>query len=527
MQIPSNDNDADLAAGLYLPPSWQALKQQLVYLAQFGGGIQVVQGLLGAGKSTLHQLLVDEQIGADFLAVTVKEEGDVDEFLFELLWQLGLRPERGASVGAMIVILRGYVQSLHDEGARVVVSIDNAHFISDAELAALVSVLQGSAESGIGLHLILFSEPGLIDKVDALQLVDIEIHDSTVPRLSATEVEQFLYAKGFALSEAPKPELLRQVWRASHGLPGGILWHFERLSAATAPNADLSSSPGAALSLRGLPYAHISAVAVLSIVLIWAFLVRDDQVVPEVESPPTALTYQQSKPIAVSSASLASQISAPVSPQVESSLAAGVQERVEVTRQSLNRELSSQAGQAASAKAGNHPTKSAEKVAGFKESGLKLDANSAEGVNSSAAVQQMSSVTAQPASEVNEGGNPVPSVDAQQRVAQVVKPRDAVGFEQGESMLQSYPADGYVLQIMAASDFAKLADYARHQPNVVNLMTYRAKRKGRLFYILVEGFYADKESAQAAVANLPLVQRRGGPWPKKIALIHRDIAEFR
>lgn len=76
---------------------------------------------------------------------------------------------------------------------------------------------------------------------------------------------------------------------------------------------------------------------------------------------------------------------------------------------------------------------------------------------------------------------------------------------------------------MAASAEDKLSAYVADQPNKANLYAYRTKRDGKALYILVEGFYADKDSAQAAVANLPPQQQEGGPWPKRIEQIHQEL----
>ena len=93
--------------------------------------------------------------------------------------------------------------------------------------------------------------------------------------------------------------------------------------------------------------------------------------------------------------------------------------------------------------------------------------------------------------------------------------------------LLSYPPNAYVLQLMAASAEDKLAAFVASQPNKHNLLMYKTERDGKLLFILVEGFYADKASAEAAVANLPAQQRSGGPWPKKIEQIHQEVRKSR
>ncbi len=97
----------------------------------------------------------------------------------------------------------------------------------------------------------------------------------------------------------------------------------------------------------------------------------------------------------------------------------------------------------------------------------------------------------------------------------------------GEQQLLGYPANAFVLQLMATGDPAKLQAFMTQQPNRKSLLVYQTARDGKALYMLVEGYYADKTAAQAAVLNLPEHQRKTGPWPKKIEIIHKEIRENR
>ena len=91
-----------------------------------------------------------------------------------------------------MVALRKYNQNLQRQKRRVVVAVDNADLLSDATLSGVVSVLQGGAEEGFGLHLVMFARESLADRLDALQLIDVSVYDFVLPCLSLQELTELL-----------------------------------------------------------------------------------------------------------------------------------------------------------------------------------------------------------------------------------------------------------------------------------------------------------------------------------------------
>lgn len=530
--LQSDDN------GLYLPPSWQGLKQQVTYLAQFGSSIQVIHGDKGAGKTTLFRLLEEEGICADYLAVRVKATVDTDAFFRDILWQLGLRPGDDDPFGTLIVALRGYVQSLQQERARVVLAIDDAHLLTDAFLAAVASVLQGREDTGVGLHLILFAETGLAERFDALQLLDVEVHDVQIPTFNATEVEQFLYAKGLGLNPPASPEALRQLWHNSKGIPGEILRLYAKLRRS---KPDVSLDMETSISLNGLPLAHMAALLLLTGALIWAFLVRDPQTLPA----PGADQRSEPEvgPRSSSVASLGSEQNEQMVAQTRS-----VALLSEAAMQSMASEGQQKLVVTSEGAASSQPLLDAEaavtKVAGAATEALSLntaqsDASIEDGadfdvkvINSdrlaaSASVQPLAeSSTAAKSSQAAISASTQSQVVASGKSNRLASTQDE-WLKSSKRALLNYSGNAFVLQLMATGALDRLYEFAMAQPNRGNLLVYPALRNGQKLFILVEGFYADKESALAGRANLPAGQQRGGPWPKRIASIHEDIAEVR
>lgn len=101
------------------------------------------------------------------------------------------------------------------------------------------------------------------------------------------------------------------------------------------------------------------------------------------------------------------------------------------------------------------------------------------------------------------------------------------GLTSDESALMAMAPGGYVLQVSAAKSLSALREFVEAQPNKATLRIYRSLRSGKSWFVVVEGFYADKDSALAAMSNLPSVQLKAGPWPKSMSAVKLEIAAYK
>ncbi|MCR6653416.1 MAG: AAA family ATPase [Cellvibrionaceae bacterium] len=473
-----DDTQSGKSSAPLFPPSWQGLRQQIVYLAQFGSSIQVIHAEADAGKSTFFSRLLRSGLGSTTIGVTVEEGAGLAAFFRDVLEELGLRPSAEAGLGELVAALRSFVQTLHKERTRAVLLVDDAHYLTDSELGALVSTLQGQADPGVGFHVVLFATPGLAARIDALQVLDVAVHDAALPPFSPAEIHQLLEAR--AQGAGLVLEQTQRIWYQSGGLPGVALASLEHLRPPPAAEK--------VMSLRGLPIGHIAALVVLCSVLIWAFLVREVDDVPRNEASPVPMSIlPQAEPVPAQ----------PETPPVASP-------EVELTP--------------SSAEIAPEPTIVARKP---DEAGVNLEKVVASGDGRAAP---------EPVPEPDPPAEPVRPAAPARPQSPVVAPVAADSrtvAEQGATRLLSYPPNAYVLQLMAASAEDKLAAYIAEQPNKLNLHAYKTERDGKVLFILVEGFYADKASAQAAITNLPVQQRNSGPWAKKIEQIQQEIRKSR
>jgi DamX protein len=456
-------------SSLLFPPSWQGLRQQIVYLAQFGSSIQVIHADAGGGKSTFFSHLLRSGLGSTTIGVSVVDGAGLAAFFYDVLAELGLRPSASAGLGELAAGLRSFVQTLHKERARAVLLVDDAHFLTDSELGALVSTLQGQADPGVGLHVVLFATPGLAARIDALQVLDVEVHDAALPVFAPAEISQLLQARpqGAGISA----EQIRRIWQQSEGRPGDALIALEHLRP---PQVAASQ----ALSLRGLPVGHIAALVVLCAVLVWAFLVRGVEHSHQKDAVEIPIPASPAPYVAVPSAEKPPTIS-PENPLIST-------DKQPPTAEVIHASVAESEG------------------------GINLDYINGRSAPEGGVEPEL---TREPEKPSN-GDRPV--VPESVKVSQTPSGR-------GAARLLSYPPNAYVLQVMAASAEDKLEAYIAEQPNKLNLYMYRTERDGKVLYILVEGFYADKASAQAAIVNLPARQRDSGAWAKRIEQIQQEI----
>ena len=124
-----------------------------------------------------------------------------------------------------------------------------------------------------------------------------------------------------------------------------------------------------------------------------------------------------------------------------------------------------------------------------------------------------------------------PKVAAVPKVAKTVKPSrpkpEIEGLTEDESELMAMAPTGYVLQVSAAKSLPALEEFVNGQRNRSSLRIYRSLRSGKSWFVVVEGYYADKDSALAAMSNLPSGQLKAGPWPKSMAAVRLEIAAYK
>jgi DamX protein len=518
---------APFAGGLSFlnPPVWQGVMKQLVHLVQFSGGLQVVDGKFGAGKTVFAQQMakvLTDEICAGVLALPA---GLSMAQVFDcILTTLGIDVSDGQSVGQSIIALRQFDATLKRENLRRVLIIDDAHNLDDQALAAIASVFQGGRNRESGLSLVFLGEPGIAQRLDALNLVDVEVRDCQLPGFSLSETLEFLNAE-FVESGVDQPfpfsdETVTKFWNESAGKPGAIL-KLARNALRIEDQAPMESW------WSSVPKLHLWALVVLLVILGWYLgsqYFRWDEFKEAITNakalsiPPGSVQ----KPIVVAS------VSDPSVVDSDAIMSTNQAVKSPIDRPSLA-ELNDEEMQAFGQQSA---TESMISATAASEGSIKSDA-------SSLVVETQPTSLGEPPSPASTSANiSIPKQASEPKVARQAEqsliapypkalpssPAELDRLSRDEKILMTLSDNGYVLQIMASTLLPALEEFVADQPNQSSLHIYRSLKSGKSWFIVVEGFYADRDSALAAMSNLPSNQLKVGPWPKSVATVKLEIA---
>ncbi|WP_045826354.1 SPOR domain-containing protein [Teredinibacter turnerae] len=474
---------ADASSPYYASREREALLDQLVHLVQFGDGLPIVVGPEASGKTTLIQELGRQFDSVDeCILVTLSSQTQLVDLLAKILRGLGVLAK--STAGELLAQVRVWSQQLAAEQMKAVVLVDNADFVDDAALGALLSLQQGGENAGFGLRLVFSAERDLLERVDALQLVDVPVFDFECPPLEYDDwVAGFLRAGGEDYGAA----LFGQAWAQALGNPGKaeVLIAIAAEARESQPTSQVDFDlppvdesdpvPAQPLSRKILPVGHIVALALLITVLVWALLLRDESEPSVNTTPLPAPISDNQSPGHTDNADATGTIQPSVVPdnevvRVEGGIDEGAREVVQ--------------GQP-----------EAEKLL----------------------AQTVATPTPAPTA--------VPSVAPVSRAQKsAAKPDDLTA---DEAFLISRRDTEFTLQVLSATKKGALEAYLARQSNRRDLHLYRVSRAGRPVYVVLAGVYESKEAALLALKSLPKEQKNAGPWPRSIGDVKREIKENR
>lgn len=471
---------ADSSSPYYTSHERDALLDQVVHLVQFGDGLPIVVGAEATGKTTLiHELGRQFDSVDECILVTLSSKTELGDLLAKILRALGVLAK--STAGELLAQVRVWSQQLAAEQMKAVVLIDNADFVDDAALGALLSLLQGGGNSGFGLRLVFSAERDFLERVDALQLVDVPVYDFECPPLLHDDwVAGFLRAGG----DDYAAEVFDQAWDQAQGNPGKA----EVLLAISAEAQGNQSMSQVTFDLpevgdldpietqreprKTLPVGHIVALALLTTVLVWALVLRDDSE-PSINHTPLPAPISDGKTLI------------PADSDAESAL-----------------------------KPSFAPESEVDQVAGDIDEGTFSAVQGEREVN-----EPLEMTVAEPTP------TPAPSV------TQVPSPKKSTvkvdGLTSDEAFLLSRKDTEFTLQVLSATKKGALEAYLARQSNKKDLHLYRVLRAGRPVYVVLAGVYESKEAALLALKSLPKEQKSAGPWPRAIGDVKREIKENR
>lgn len=509
--------ESDLLArgGFYAGAQRQQILDQLLHLSQFSSGVLLVLGEAGCGKSALLQAC-QGQVDDDRLVCTI-EAGVLDDqqVLFGQIAELLELPFQ-QSAGQQLAAIRSHCQD--EESADLLVLIDDADHLDDPILSGLLSLLQGVDQGRSGLHLVLVGGADLASRIDAFQMLDVAVHDLSLPALTSDELADYLdcrfRAAGLVGDMPFSLKDMEQFWQLSLGLPGAINRLAQQFLVDQAGEVNRSQQRSI-----GLPLGHMAAVVVLGAALIMAVVYRYDSSAKKPSSTPEKVVS-----LITEAPNVALQNTEVNSVEQDDKVHAAVDSSLdEAPGENIVGPLS---------------------VEGFVEAPLTpviesepdepvKDAFFGKPMLAEAEVAQIEDVmpdvvdapvwmpTAPPSLEEQVAVEVLPDLDD--------SPAPAAGpeLDADEAYLLRQDEAGYVLQVLAAGSENAVRVFVGRQSNQGDLKVFEARRNGKPWYVVVVGVYANKADARRAIDGLPAEQRKSGPWPRSVLSVQAEIGEVR
>jgi DamX protein len=479
---PFND-DPDFP--LFTGAQRRELLDQLLHLCQFGNSLLVTLGARGTGKTRLANALLDSMAETDEIClITADADLGVVQLLGQITETFGLRRDGTETAGQLLASLRSFSQPIMGSNDLALVVIDDAHHLDDQTLGALLSLLQGVDGDNRRLHIALFAEQSLINRLDQLDMQDVLINDFYLESFTLHETVDYLNFR-MEMADYLGPEVFTEAlvdpwWRMAQGQLQ-IVHQYAR--------AHLLESvlPASGNSRKPFPVVHIIAVAVLGAVFLMSFFYTSKD-----ESP-------------VEDDKLVSQ-SIPVNP--------------------IKPAVSNTSASAAVASSQSSVT-DAEQSAPLAQTAIPVtDAQEQPAIPITVASSSVSvaSVSSAPAAAAKLAEVVAATEKPETKISPAPKPR--ASLTEDEEILLSWRADEYTLQLLGVSSEKAARDYIASQPNRADLLLFRGERKGKGWFVVVSGRFSSSAQARQALATLPPAQQKAGPWPRDMKSIQAEIGNL-
>ena len=509
---------------------------EVIHLCQFGGNVVTLLGHKGVGKTTFFAEARKELSETSFCCMIDSALVMTAEDVFkQIISQLELPVTPSSNTGEMLVALR---KSMSDSSLpRVVVIIDDADFLNESILSALLSLFQGV--QGGQFHLLLSGDKNLIERLDELEIIDVLIYDIHLNPFSLEETKDYIDFK-LSLADRSSEDYFKQgeldsIYKESKGFPFLINKAAQKLLHRIESIDDLG--PIDVDRKTGLPLLHMGLlIALLAGLMMVLIYMGDDE--PLSESSMTNTILEQPVPIEAKPDAIDLAIN-----KLNAEHKADLTQKVELSASSNDSKLVEQ-NTALRPQGLGVDDSAANKKSTTQSSEAIIDAGQVKVTNTQgiAVVQKSTIVDASRFdqslnSEFKEelereakalASNKLSEPDQTKKNSKDANNEKAIGqFTANEQAVLKWTDTSFTLQLIGAEQQASLHKFIDAQPNASQLLLVSLLRNGKPWHVVVTGVYDNTELARRAIQALPQNQVNGGPWPKKISDLKRDMQSFR
>ena len=492
-----------LSRDFFVGGNRQLLLDQLLELSLYGSAIVSVTGCLGSGKTTLAQAL-ENSYSEEAVCIRIAASLFMNQaqFLEQLVIQLDLNPSVCANDESTLREICQLATQLDLEARTIIVIIDDAHELSSEVLEVISLLLQTAPESSI--RALLLGEPQLGNLLHNTLLlsnesnaVELELDGFGVEE-TAEYIEFKLTTAGYEGGMPINGDDLGSIQNNSNGMPGTINALITDILANMAYENVLD--PMAVEKIASPPLHYWAAAAALVVLLFGCLMFWESPT--QVEFAVASYGIFAGEPdqqVAVVAESPLSdpQLSASSSLEVE---ALQTEAPEIVTRQAASESYSELAV----------------------NSGIGLveqQSLPAENVNVQMLVEEIvaetsQSSTTQIASSVSLATAPVSTVT-----------NDGPTLRSFERVLLNYPVSHYIVQVLGSRSETNVQNFLDQEVIVGTKGYFETRYQDKPWFVVVFGNFNTRDTASAAIDQLPASLQERNPWVRSLSGIQEEIRQ--
>ncbi len=519
-QDPFVDQSADHF--FYADPALMQRLDLLQHLTQFGDMLLLVSGPPGSGKTALlRQFRLRANDNWRLCQLSGSQITTPRVLRAQLGECFGIDPEQ-ADFGSRLM---AHCEGLQQTARLGVLVIDDAHALPDSVLAALLTLGGTPRETVARLRILFFAEPGLEERLVKGGFQDPRqplVHGLEMPLFDERQSAAYLmYRLAVAGYSGDSPFSSTQV-RAMHKAAGGVPARLnalarEQLIALARKRGGRPRPSGGEETSRGrqLAWGIVSAaVAVLGLGGAWLWWQGREAEPPLVEAEvPLALPEAPRPVLEPESPPPSEEVPREMPDQGAPAEASPLPEEAPALAGAGSLESPPQVEKARPQPA--EPSPAAPPA--------KAGEEARQVVASEARPEPPPAAEAVPPSPGKEAARAVLEAPAGEVAKPVAAPAEAPPAPPPpKDWISAQPPGHYTLQLLGVSREASARAFVKRHGLGGQAHVFRARRKGRDWFVVIYGSYPSKAEAQAALRRLPAAVRKGGPWPRRFREIQAE-----
>jgi general secretion pathway protein A len=210
----------------YPNPMHEEALHRLLYGVQTRKGAVMLTGEIGSGKTLLSRELSLHLSGQQYdMAMIANPSFGVEDFLIEVLYQLGIEPTR--TKVKLLHLLNDRLHENYKKGKQTLIVVDEAQAIPDNDVfEELRLLLNFQLNDRFLLTLVLMGQPELNDRVMAMkqfaQRISIKYHLGAFSRGDTAQYVAFRLKAAQCQKELFTEDALAVIFERSGGIPRNI-----------------------------------------------------------------------------------------------------------------------------------------------------------------------------------------------------------------------------------------------------------------------------------------------------------------